>query len=58
MLKDSIKYLESTLIQNPFAGEVYGDKIYKIRMTDESKGKGKSGGFRVMYYYFIKQMTA
>jgi mRNA-degrading endonuclease RelE of RelBE toxin-antitoxin system len=23
---------------------------YKIRMADESKGKGKSGGFRVMYY--------
>jgi len=49
-LKDSIKSLENTLIKNPFAGESYGDKIYKIRMADESKGKGKSGGFRVMYY--------
>ena len=49
-LKDSVKSLENALIKDPFAGEAYGDKIYKIRMSDESKGKGKSGGFRVMYY--------
>ena len=31
-------------------GDFYGSKIYKIRISDESKGKGKSGGFRVVTY--------
>jgi mRNA-degrading endonuclease RelE of RelBE toxin-antitoxin system len=26
------------------------DGIYKVRWSAPSKGKGKSGGFRVMYY--------
>lgn len=50
-LKQSIKYLEENLIVNPYLGEAYGDKIYKVRLSDESKGKGKSGGFRIMYYF-------
>jgi len=36
-------------------GESYGSNLYKIRVADESKGKGKSGGFRVMYYLTIKK---
>ena len=35
-------------------GESYGQGIYKVRISDESKGKGKSGGFRVMYYHLSK----
>jgi hypothetical protein len=31
-------------------GESYGKGIFKIRLADKSKGGGKSGGFRVMYY--------
>jgi len=49
-LKDSVKLLETALIDNPYMGDAYGDKIYKVRWGDESKGKGKSGGFRVVYY--------
>ncbi len=49
-LKKSIKFLEEKLIENPYLGESYGEKIYKVRLSDESKGKGKSGGFRIMYY--------
>jgi mRNA-degrading endonuclease RelE of RelBE toxin-antitoxin system len=49
-LKDSVKSLETELIKNPRLGESYGDKIYKVRWGDKSKGKGKSGGFRVVYY--------
>lgn len=49
-LKRNIKFLEEKLIENPYLGESYGEKIYKVRLSDESKGKGKSGGFRVMYY--------
>jgi len=42
------------LVKNPFLGESYGSNLYKIRVADESKGKGKSGGFRVLYYLAIK----
>jgi len=31
-------------------GNSYGSNIYKVRLADESKGKGKSGGFRVITY--------
>ena len=31
-------------------GDSYGANIYKIRLGDESKGRGKSGGFRVITY--------
>ncbi|WP_192902011.1 addiction module toxin RelE [Mucilaginibacter psychrotolerans] len=49
-LKESVLSLESALIENPHLGEPYGEGIYKVRWSDPSKGKGKSGGFRVMYY--------
>src|ERR1700748_2308283 len=49
-LKESVKSLETALIQNPHLGESYGDNIYKVRWGDKSKGKGKSGSFRIMYY--------
>ena len=49
-LKNSLKQLEQTLILNPKTGISYGSNIYKIRLSDESKGKGKSGGFRVITY--------
>ena len=31
-------------------GDPYGKNLYKVRVADESKGKGKSGGFRVITY--------
>ena len=53
-LKESILKLESDLKENPFLGDAYGQGVYKIRVADESKGKGKSGGFRVLYYHLSK----
>lgn len=50
-LKETILKLEQDLIENPYMGESYGQGIYKVRISDESKGKGKSGGFRVIYYH-------
>ncbi|MGF7082523.1 mRNA-degrading endonuclease RelE of RelBE toxin-antitoxin system [Mucilaginibacter sp. UYCu711] len=41
-LKATITKLEKDLIDNPYLGESYGQGIYKIRIADESKGKGKS----------------
>lgn len=38
------------LEENPFAGESLGRHTYKYRMSITSKGKGKSGGARVLTY--------
>ena len=35
---------------NPFSGESLGQHTYKYRMAIASKGKGKSGGARVITY--------
>jgi len=50
-LKETIISLEADLIKDPYLGESYGHGIYKVRISDKSKGKGKSGGFRVLYYH-------
>jgi len=49
-LKDSIDRLIGDLIENPYLGTPYGADIYKVRLSDRSKGAGKSGGFRVLYF--------
>lgn len=49
-LESSLMKLERDLIANPRLGASYGSNIYKVRLADESKGKGKSGGFRVITY--------
>lgn len=46
---DYDKFLDE-LEQNPFSGESLGHNIYKHRMAITSKGKGKSGGARVITY--------
>jgi mRNA-degrading endonuclease RelE of RelBE toxin-antitoxin system len=38
------------LEKNPFGGESLGHHVYKNRMAIASKGKGKSGGARVITY--------
>jgi len=55
-LKDTVLNLEEALIKDPYLGESYGHGIYKVRVSDVSKGKGKgkSGGFRVLYYHLTK----
>lgn len=50
-LKQSVEVLIEALIENPYLGEHYGNNIFKVRLADKSKGRGKSGGFRVMYYH-------
>jgi hypothetical protein len=39
---------------NPKLGVHLGNNIYKIRLAIASKGKGKSGGARVLSYVFIQ----
>ena len=38
------------LRSNPFVGTPLGEGVRKVRMTITSKGKGKSGGARVLTY--------
>ena len=44
------------LERNPFSGEPLGKHTYKNRMAISSKGKGKSGGARVITYN-VKQLV-
>jgi mRNA-degrading endonuclease RelE of RelBE toxin-antitoxin system len=53
-LKESIENLAEALIENPYLGVSYGSGMFKVRLADKSKGSGKSGGFRVLYYHLEK----
>ena len=46
---DYASFLES-LQSNPFQGDDLGNGVRKVRMAVSSKGKGKSGGMRVVTY--------
>jgi hypothetical protein len=47
---DTLTSLHEDLLNNPYLGTSLGGNLYKIRVGDESKGAGKSGGFRVITY--------
>jgi len=47
-LVDELKTLEKALADNPQLGTPLGSDSYKIRLSINSKGKGKSGGARVI----------
>jgi hypothetical protein len=48
-VKAEYKGLVDSLKEEPTQGEPLGKDCYKIRMAITSKGKGKSGGGRVIY---------
>jgi len=47
-LKDELFGLEQLLLLHPRAGVEITESTYKIRLAVKSKGKGKSGGMRVI----------
>jgi mRNA-degrading endonuclease RelE of RelBE toxin-antitoxin system len=47
-LKKDITLLIDQLKNNPFSGTSLGKDCYKVRLAITSKGKGKSGGARVI----------
>jgi mRNA-degrading endonuclease RelE of RelBE toxin-antitoxin system len=53
-LKKDIEELINSLEQNPMQGKSLGNDCFKIRMSITSKGKGKSGGARVITCVIIK----
>jgi mRNA-degrading endonuclease RelE of RelBE toxin-antitoxin system len=49
LASELIDFVES-LNDTPFQGESLGAGLYKVRLASKSKGKGKSGGFRIINY--------
>ena len=49
-----LEELNVTLSKNPAAGTSIGNNTYKIRLAVKSKGKGKSGGMRVITFKIDK----
>jgi hypothetical protein len=49
--------LKQELENNPYEGDALGDNCYKVRMAITSKGKGKSGGARVITCIRIEKDT-
>jgi len=47
-LREEIEEVMSSLAINPNQGDSIGKNCYKIRLSITSKGKGKSGGARVI----------
>ncbi len=52
-LKSEIKVLGAQLTENPRLGTPLGNNCYKIRLAIASKGKGKSGGARVITHFYV-----
>lgn len=46
-----------SLYDNPLQGTSLGNQCYKIRLAIQSKGKGKSGGARIISHVVIKEDT-
>jgi len=51
-LPSDLKELSVRLNTNPKAGIELGSNCYKIRLENSSIPTGKSGGFRIVYYYY------
>ncbi|MCX6353026.1 MAG: type II toxin-antitoxin system RelE/ParE family toxin [Bacteroidetes bacterium] len=56
-LKVEYSGLIDDILENPETGTLIGNKCYKIRLAIHSKGKGKSGGARVITYLYIENKT-
>ncbi len=56
-LKNEFAELIAGIIEDPEIGTFIGNNCYKIRLGIGSKGKGKSGGARVITYLYIETET-
>ncbi len=56
-LRQEIEALGADLISNPLLGTPLPNGFYKIRMSIQSKGKGKRGGARVITHVKIVNET-
>jgi hypothetical protein len=53
-LKDDLQQLRAELAEKPDLGTHLGNNVYKIRIAITSKGKGKSGGARVISFVYVQ----
>lgn len=56
-IASDLKKLQEELLSNPKSGIDLGSNCYKIRLSNSSIVTGKSGGFRVIYYYLSPKGT-
>jgi len=56
-LKEEIQTLIKDLKEEPEKGTSIGHNCYKIRIAISSKGKGKSGGARVVTHLVVKEYS-
>ena len=54
-LSTDLKNLQDILKEDPKSGIELGKNCYKIRLANTSVPTGKSGGFRVIYYFLDKE---
>jgi len=54
-LKTDIQSLQNEIKENPLLGTDLGNNTHKVRMAILSKGKGKSGGARVITYVVLQE---
>jgi mRNA-degrading endonuclease RelE of RelBE toxin-antitoxin system len=52
-LKSELDSFEESLTNNPQQGTLIAENVYKIRLAVKSKGKGKSGGLRIITYLHL-----
>lgn len=57
-LKNELTELGKLLSNDPTTGTALGDNCFKIRLAIASKGKGKSGGARIITHFYVAQHTA
>ena len=55
-LREELSELEKELQVYPAQGTALGNNTYKIRIAIKSKGKGKSGGGRVITYALTSEL--
>lgn len=56
-LKNDLLLLGKQLEENPLLGTPLGSNCFKIRLAIASKGKGKSGGARVITHFYVSGDT-
>jgi mRNA-degrading endonuclease RelE of RelBE toxin-antitoxin system len=56
-LTNEFGHLIDKLEENPTFGVSISGNCYKIRLSISSKGKGKSGGARVITYVYFKETS-
>ena len=56
-LRAELALLETELLANPILGSPLGNQTYKVRVAIRSKGKGKSGGARIITFIELEAVV-